>query len=261
VPESFLYKYRMIDDQYLYRTKRIFTNNEAYFTPLAAFNDPFDCQFRHHLKVSKKTRVNFLIDALKDAQPELNREQRRNLVAQYSPEEMDERLDNALIGASKGTAEQFRIYCLTSVPDDILMWSHYANSHRGFCLKFRHDTETAFFRDTAEIQYEASYPVVNVFESDRTEQYWKAITTKSKHWEYEKEWRIIKMSHHANIKRFPGNLLVGVIFGCKMSEDHKTLIREWCAGRKTPMQFFQARQSETKYEITLHEIEPAAGSA
>jgi hypothetical protein len=32
---------------------------------------------------------------------------------------------------------KYRIYCLTPCPRSILMWSHYADNHRGICLEFR----------------------------------------------------------------------------------------------------------------------------
>src|ERR1700704_3968385 len=36
-----------------------------------------------------------------------------------------------------------RIYCLTPIPHSILMWSHYADNHRGVCLEF--DTANRLF--------------------------------------------------------------------------------------------------------------------
>ena len=31
----------------------------------------------------------------------------------------------------------FRIFCLTPQNESLLMWAHYADSHRGICLQFR----------------------------------------------------------------------------------------------------------------------------
>lgn len=32
--------------------------------------------------------------------------------------------------------KEIGVYCLTTVPDSILMWSHYANNHKGVCLEY-----------------------------------------------------------------------------------------------------------------------------
>ena len=35
------------------------------------------------------------------------------------------------------TANRFRISCFAETPYSILMWSHYARSHQGFCIEYK----------------------------------------------------------------------------------------------------------------------------
>jgi len=45
-------------------------------------------------------------------------------------------IDGLRTGINK-MLDSFAIYCLSSKPNDILMWSHYANSHKGFCIEYK----------------------------------------------------------------------------------------------------------------------------
>ena len=78
---------------------------------------------------------------------------------------------------------------LTESADDILMWSHYADSHRGVCLRF--STEIGFFKDAQQVVYQDERPVVNLIRDTPHVYQRKAVLYKSCHWEYEEEWRII----------------------------------------------------------------------
>ena len=54
------YKYKYIDDsddEHLDHSRRIFTNNELYFSKVSAFNDPFDCRFRLALGMSQEEQI------------------------------------------------------------------------------------------------------------------------------------------------------------------------------------------------------------
>ena len=54
------YKYKYIDDsddEHPDHSRRIFTNNELYFSKVSAFNDPFDCRFRLALGMSQEEQI------------------------------------------------------------------------------------------------------------------------------------------------------------------------------------------------------------
>jgi uncharacterized protein len=50
------------------------------------------------------------------------------------------------------------------------------------------------------------------------------------------------------------HLLVGVIFGCRMVEDHKDLIREWCTNRQAGVSFYQAQEASRTYSLEIIEV-------
>lgn len=109
------------------------------------------------------------------------------LAADYPKDAADFRM-NHLPTISK----EFGLICLSSVPDDILMWSHYTNGHTGFVIGF--DTTNEFFANppAREVEYKEERVLMGHY-SDRRDQRSvlvdSLIRRKSIHWSYEHEWR------------------------------------------------------------------------
>ena len=265
IPQHF-YKYCRIDKNKLGHSSRIFTDSELYFCKTVKFNDPFDCQFKLELKGAPAEIEQHLWAMQKRLEPSLNRSARRRKV----------REDKKKLGKDKNNGgrrlsvpddivkqhtEKWGICCLSEVQDNLLMWAHYADAHQGFCLRFLNDP-TDRFRTLAqndnpivpfEVTYANDYPTINRIEDDDWTTVEKASLTKSLEWSYEKEWRMVDLSGQG-VRRFPSQLLTGVVFGCKMSEKHKEMVRGWCKDRESEVEFYEARQSETAYSL---EIVPA----
>ncbi|MEE9369125.1 MAG: DUF2971 domain-containing protein [Pontiella sp.] len=77
--------------------------------------------------------------------------------------------------------------------DSFLMWAHYTNGHHGFCLEF--DTADKPFSTAVDIDYDDNFPTIDFYrlwkEGDLDDaEVMKTLRTKSKHWEYEAEWRV-----------------------------------------------------------------------
>lgn len=93
------------------------------------------------------------------------------------------------------------ILCLSEVRDSILMWGHYTDNHQGFVVGF--DADHPFFskrRSDADefgilrrVDYTSQRPQVTL--SDTSSPAW--FQTKSEHWSYEKEWRVVRVLSEA----------------------------------------------------------------
>ncbi len=126
------------------------------------------------------------------------------------------------------------ILSLTEVPDDLLMWSHYADGHRGFVIGF--DSNHEFFnapggeRDNIvglkKVEYSSNRPGVSWLDLSATE----AFLIKSSHWEYEREWRCLAYLNTVSDRdqsttppvylfEIPGDAIRSIICGCRMSPD------------------------------------------
>ena len=253
---EFLYKYRAIDDSNLDYVRRIFTHNEIYLAAAEQFNDPFDCRFSYSFKASEQEARSYFTRLLDERFSDWNRQQKRAWMKEKSVlkrlkepafrQDIEER--------SKTVLRELGIYSLTRVPDDILMWSHYADSHRGFCLVFDHDPNEWFIARSQTITYTKTYPVVNPIIDDVLTRLEKALLTKAKHWEYEKEWRIIDHESGPGIKHFPAHILTGVILGCKISDEHRDMLTSWCSSRSSDIALYQAKQSSVTYSLEIVKI-------
>ena len=263
---AYFYKYKFIDESCQKHSERIFTHNELYFCAAKNFNDPFECKFRFALGGSPKEQMKYWEYLLRENESELNRKARRSKIRKdkerlMSPDFMKEIEDKA----NQAVREQWGICCLTKVKDDILMWSHYANKHQGFCLIFSMELHNASFTmklmregpsqeqiitSPLEVEYSKNYPFAKRLQDDLLKQ---TILTKAKRWDYEKEWRMI-IKDGVGLWQFPPQYLTGVIFGCRMSEKHQEKIRGWCKDRQPAIKYYEAQQREDSYLLNIVEI-------
>ena len=251
IPQYF-YKYCRIDENKLCHSSRIFTDSELYFSKVTEFNDPFDSQYNMKLSGSPAEIEQYLLTT---AQPPLNEKELRQRVHEFN-----QNPSSTLVpaGIFWPLIEKWSICCLSEVQDSLLMWAHYADAHRGFCLRFLNDPTDPFQTSAPDaepirpckVRYSKKYPSINRIGDvdEQTLMFVKALQTKSPEWSYEKEWRILDFNVHG-VRRFPRQLLTGVIFGCLMSEKHKEMIRGWCQGRGSEVEFHEARQSATAYSL------------
>jgi len=77
------------------------------------------------------------------------------------------------------------VFCASSIPNNLLMWAHYADMHKGLVVGI--ETNTTF--DWLEVEYDNIRPVINPLIKD--DQELKRLTLrKSSEWKYENEWRL-----------------------------------------------------------------------
>lgn len=74
-----------------------------------------------------------------------------------APNDFNDPFDTALIDSDFLRSINFnneKIFCLTGTHDNFLMWSHYADSHRGFCIEFTDFTDEELDR----LKYQGIFP-------------------------------------------------------------------------------------------------------
>src|SRR5438270_10833196 len=101
----YLYKYRSLSGESFRYTQSILTRNIVYLASVAAFNDPFEGHFK--LVMPPETLI----------------EQRQNEA--WANQQANSRVRN-----------EAAVLSLTERRDGVLMWSHYADHHRGICIEF-----------------------------------------------------------------------------------------------------------------------------
>lgn len=129
------------------------------------------------------------------------------------------------------------ILCLSETEDNLLMWSHYGNSHKGYVIEF--DTSHKFFNQVIPnektggvVEYAGSPQKVTYTKHRKTISFWQksmseVFLTKGSDWEYEKEYRMVLPLESAtkviddNIHLFhiPFEAVKSIIFGAKCEEE------------------------------------------
>ncbi|HNS19654.1 MAG TPA: DUF2971 domain-containing protein [Sedimentisphaerales bacterium] len=250
-PPKFLYKYRAFDEW----TPSIFQNNELHFSSPDGLNDPFDSVIRFICEGSKQQRKKIWREEMVHHVHDLPRKKRQRLERERNF--IAGRGDAKHIDAMKRnfSRRNMGVLCLTEKKDDILMWSHYADHHKGFCLEFK--TDDAFFSEVLPVKYACNLPSVNVLanEDEGVHSLIEGRLTKAKEWAYEHEWRIIDIENGSGIRQFPARVLRGVILGCRIAAEDKSRVVEWCKARQPRPILYQAEQKEAEFGLDIVEVE------
>jgi len=115
----------------------------------------------------------------------------------------DEILDSFAKIASESYFKDIKnigILSLSEVNDNVLMWSHYADQHRGFCIELERnkDSDLADNKKTLPVRYSIKKPDISIEEHERANKEEEKeirrslIYTKSVDWNYEREWCVIQ---------------------------------------------------------------------
>ena len=150
---------------------------------------------------------------------------------------------------------QVRTCCFTSRPDNILMWSHYAEWNAGMVISFNTNVKYWVGENFKPVIYSDSR-VQLPDESANTHDYlWKLLTTKAKCWEYEDEWRMIKFNM-GDSRTFGVNpfAVSAIRLGIKVSQESrdKVLVLRDKKYPQTPV--FVERRSCEKFALEFDEI-------
>ena len=243
------------------RLERIFTHNELYFSLPTDFNDPFDCKMDFTFEGSDDNDYRkFFEGKLKHDSPNLSEGEIKQKVDDllkegfHKTDEWRMHHRRTYLELFEKEAALLGMLCLSEKPDDILMWSHYAGSHTGFCLEFDKVGLKGFLGFCEPIEYRKLYPnFKEVVDKALSLKIHKFLLSKSEHWEYEKEWRVIvNCENPANrFQTFPDYLLKGVILGCQMPKTNRSLIHSWMQNRKIPPQLYQSCKMENEYGLKI----------
>ena len=209
----YIYKYMNIDDNLI----NTLSNGELWFSSPLKFNDPFDCQLNDQTEWSNKTIIEYLSSLnLKDEKIYLF------LSKYHTPELFSEYFKVNM----KSIISKMGVSCFTISPKNMLMWSHYAASNAGVCLKFDIYKDKSFFKQSFWVEYSLDYPKIDYLK-DRNVATIISMCTKSKHWSYEDEIRTIK-NHGDKTYPFDKNSLSEIIFGVKTNVGKINLIMDKC---------------------------------
>ena len=159
------------------------------------------------------------------------------------------------------------VTCFAERPDNVLMWSHYANKHTGFCVEYDFSKLKSIeaksmlfpviysknravlplglfdFSDIKNVKLvENSLPIPEIVE---------ALLIKSEVWQYEEEWRIICFLKNLNEQKLVENMISKVYLGANINEENERLISELAKAKEVPVEKFKIRPETFELKIQI----------
>ena len=226
------------------------------------FNDPYDCAltyssidlFYHSFPEDENKEIDNLLKKYNLTDNE--RTEMKEKFIQFSKmsiEKSTKGLDLALIDMAKKST---LVSCFSENNNSIIMWSHYANSHKGFCVEY--DFKSLPYSDWITLLL---YPVIYQDELLDVTEYMKkrneytnnlfsarAAITKSKEWEHEKEWRIVMpFGFFKHEMEWPVPLPTSIYAGAKIELKNKEFLKQYCEKTKIPL--FCSKMNRNMFKI------------
>lgn len=244
----------MSNPTHLYRYQRLtahslasLLNDTVWLSSPTAFNDPFDCAIplsRGKLKES----LDYAISEIASR----NNIPRERIANHDKVIDQDEKAYELLRDSLKKMMKRIGVLCFSATPSEILMWSHYANNHRGFCIEYDFSEDSHLRKIAQPVCYRETIPelsLANLHDGAENNFLDVCIFTKAKQWQYEQEWRVI-MSEGERSFQAPAKT-TSIIFGARMPTEEKvTLFR--ALRHKESIEFREARLLEDRFAIQFN---------
>lgn len=229
-----LYKYISTNSK---SYESILSKKEVYFASPDQLNDPFE--FRPNFVTPSKGKIKQYMRSLGASHREILKK------LPYAVELFDSN-DKSLEELMSAVYKKSAVLCMTPHPDNLLMWAHYGDSHRGVCIGF--DINLPFdeeFGNGYPVKYQDEYPKICMTEIDlmlrdmkfgkdmgrHDEVITRSAFTKAMAWSYENEIRFYR-----DLRIGPGpmdfaaiklkEVIVGASFSMDKIENISKTIRE-----------------------------------
>lgn len=171
---------------------------------------------------------------------------------------------DGLSGLLKRIKNEVGIYSMSCDKEDKrivleeLMWAHYANSHKGFCIEYDLDILRQSLKlgllDNADL-FEVTYDDLDIqsfalkrFQKDVKE---TLLSFKSPSWRYENEVRLVFDSF--GVKTYDPKALKGIYFGLNMGVREREIIMKGLEG--VGVTFYEMKALKCKYRLSYEVIQ------
>lgn len=223
-------------------------NKELWFAQPSSLNDPFECQML----------LPEFLDSIWRHYP-ISSEEKREIESYLTAQ-----------------IEQMGICSLSQTRKNQLMWSHYADEHKGFCIGFdgtKLKSRSNQFHSCL-VEYSSDLPYKGVIERIKLcsntqakvpEEYQNSPRSiaadilssisgiKYTNWKYEKEVRLVKPSYGA--LKFCPSAVVSIAFGLRMAERDKATLKKLLSTPEwSHLLWFQAEKQPDKFGLDFKKI-------
>lgn len=193
-------------------------NNAVRMTLPEDFNDPYDSSFNISIKA--------------------NNEIERQLLDQiiYTP-----------------AKRSMRICCFSESIESMLMWTHYANEHKGFAIEYGPHEKTSFALQLWPVFYRDKFFDISKYLTRIRSNLIPILPAlhKAFDWKYEKEWRLIIPGQQGDSLKVPRPK--AIYMGSNVCPDIERDLKEIAFERKIKLYRMNHDRNEFKMDMTLVE--------
>lgn len=232
---SYLYRYRSCTD---YSFEEVSSNN-IWLSLHSEFNDPFD-------NLASFSIVNSLLRSnISDIRDVLH-------LTDYSSSELDvlQQIYNEYLNDEESMQYQseqiqndFSSACFSEDYDSMLMWSHYARNHEGFCIEYNFKNF-----DLHKFNHYVIAPIDYTTKRPQNCGLIHSSFSKYKDWSYEKEWRITNcLLADYSTEYYSGLKINSIILGAKISSENAINLISICLDKK--INIYKMTLDNHKYKL------------
>lgn len=259
---QYLYKYYSFDEKKYFQD--ILFRDIIYFSSPRYFNDPFD----KGLDIIFKGKSKHFIKKF------LSRTFNKYNSIECFNTNIEEFIDDNYIGFDPNINDNelqlqknhlnyvlsSGICCLSELNDSILMWSHYADKHSGFCIEFNfRELEKAILRYNGQnkviiygqkVIYTNNYPHVSAYKKQIVE----SVFTKASIWQYEKEWRFFYSDGAGEKIPLPEEVITAIYMGLNIEPEQEKLIKREISKKGYLIELYKANKNKNRFILDFEKI-------
>jgi len=236
-----IFKYCPINEYTINNLK----NNQLYFNIPKKFNDPYEGIFKFDIQdidIKNKLLKLFYQDKYEE------------LLESKLP--IDDLIEHTRFECINQYLNDMGVCCMSCINDSILMWSHYADKHKGICIEY--DNNDIIFKIGEKVKYSKGIPILKFHNYNDTSEYnvvkiFSDLTfTKYIEWSYEEEYRLFRYLGEKTINYNPKSIRA-IYFGLKVSNIGINKIKS-ILSNKNNIKFYRVGLEKDLYKLRFIDI-------
>jgi hypothetical protein len=276
-----LYRFSAFDPKTVHYHEALFCDKNLFHNAPSYFNDPFECRpilewpkTDKEMNAFREDLVSLMLIEQIDMQDAVRRaysfELNCSIISDFEQKLLEE-------------FQSFRLCCFTKRKDNLLFWSHYGDSHKGYCVEY--STKGQLLSQVYKVRYTDKFPsltfpmfgdirklylkseeIANHNKEDKLHldldmKIIEPILTKSKDWKYEDEYRSIykpgaplQLANNDTSLVLNGDEITNVYFGCNMPQEHREQLIEMIKHGPFEPKLWQAEIMSSRFDLNFNAI-------
>jgi len=252
-----LYKFFKYNEDHPEYLATLFCEAKLYHSLPISLNDPFECRphFKYPTKCGDAYKMRKYLNRLGKEQGLSTKKAKQMVSINMSrPEKLQSGLTESVLKAYN----EIRICCFTKSNRNLLLWSHYANSHQGICVQF--DASQLPLSATFKVKYQKEYPTID-FPQPKDIRALRPLLIKSRIWDYEEEYRSILDPEGSPIMRRSGasyllrnDAIQAVYFGVNTPDQHQENIKSMIDNGPFSPKLWCRKLNKDEFSVDFHPL-------